>query len=133
MPLYETMFICRQDMTPDAVSDLSKNLEAVIKDGEGKVEKTDNWGLKTLAYKIQKNRKGYYVLMNIDAPAPAVLEMERAPSQGQMRRKSIGKTQRHCQSTYQSVVKLCHHVSHMFHRKNNVSLPMQSNVRVSWH
>jgi len=77
MPLYETMFICRQDMTPDAVSDLSKNLEAVIKDGEGKVEKTDNWGLKTLAYKIQKNRKGYYVLMNIDAPAPAVLEMER--------------------------------------------------------
>lgn len=77
MPLYETMFICRQDMTPDAVSDLSKNLEAVIKDGEGKVEKTANWGLKTLAYKIQKNKKGYYVLMDINAPAPAVLEMER--------------------------------------------------------
>lgn len=64
-------------MTPEAVNDLSKNLEAVIKDGEGKVEKTNNWGLKTLAYKIQKNKKGYYVLMNIDAPAPAVLEMER--------------------------------------------------------
>lgn len=77
MPLYETMFICRQDMTPDAVNDLSKQLGTVIAEGEGTVVKTDNWGLKTLAYKIQKNRKGYYVLMDIDAPAPAVLEMER--------------------------------------------------------
>lgn len=77
MPLYETMFIARQDMTPDSVNELSKQLASVIADGEGKVVKTDNWGLKTLAYKIQKNKKGYYVLMNIDAPAPAVLEMER--------------------------------------------------------
>ena len=77
MPLYETMLIARQDMTPEAVNELSTQLSQVITDGEGKVEKTDNWGLKTLAYKIQKNKKGYYVLMNIDAPAPAVLEMER--------------------------------------------------------
>lgn len=77
MPLYETMFIARQDMTPESVNELSKNLTQIITDGDGKVEKTDNWGLKTLAYKIQKNKKGYYVLMNIDAPAPAVLEMER--------------------------------------------------------
>jgi small subunit ribosomal protein S6 len=77
MPLYETMFICRQDMTPEAVNDLSKQLSSVIADGEGKVVKTDNWGLKTLAYKIQKNKKGYYVLLDIDAPAPTVLEMER--------------------------------------------------------
>lgn len=77
MPLYETMFIARQDMTPDAVNELITNMTAVIKDGEGNVIKTDNWGLKTLAYKIQKNKKGHYVLMNIDAPAPAVLEMER--------------------------------------------------------
>ena len=77
MPLYERMFIARQDMTPESVSELSKQMETVISDGGGKVEKTDNWGLKTLAYKIQKNKKGYYVLMNIDAPAPAVLEMER--------------------------------------------------------
>jgi small subunit ribosomal protein S6 len=77
MPLYETVFIARQDMTPAQVDELAANCAATIKDGEGKVVKTDNWGLKTLAYKIQKNKKGYYVLMNIDAPAPAVLEMER--------------------------------------------------------
>lgn len=77
MPLYETMFICRQDLTPDAVNDLTTAMSKVITDGEGTVAKVDNWGLKTLAYKIQKNKKGYYVLMNIDAPAPTVLEMER--------------------------------------------------------
>lgn len=77
MPLYETMFIARQDMTPDAVNELVENMTAVITEGEGKVVKADNWGLKTLAYRIQKNKKGHYVLMNIDAPAPAVLEMER--------------------------------------------------------
>ena len=77
MPLYETMFIARQDLTPALVDELSANCKKAIEDGEGKVEKIDNWGLKTLAYRIQKNKKGYYVLMNIDAPAPAVLEMER--------------------------------------------------------
>jgi small subunit ribosomal protein S6 len=77
MPLYETVFIARQDMTPASVDELSAAMKKVIEDGNGKVIKTDNWGLKTLAYRIQKNRKGYYVLMNIDAPAPAVLEMER--------------------------------------------------------
>ena len=77
MPLYETMFIARQDMTPAQVDELSATFAKIITDNEGKVEKTDNWGLKTLAYKIQKNKKGYYVVMNIDSPAPAVLEMER--------------------------------------------------------
>ncbi len=77
MPLYETVLIARQDMTPASVDELSATLTKIITDGEGKVEKTENWGLKTLAYRIQKNKKGYYVLMQIDAPAPAVLEMER--------------------------------------------------------
>jgi len=77
MPLYETVFIARQDLTSAQVDELATNLGKIIVDGEGKVEKTDNWGLKTLAYRIQKNKKGHYVLMNIDAPAPAVLEMER--------------------------------------------------------
>jgi small subunit ribosomal protein S6 len=77
MPLYETTLIARQDMTPAAVDELSATLAQIIADGEGKVVKTDNWGLKTLAYRIQKNKKGYYVLMQIDAPSPAVLEMER--------------------------------------------------------
>ena len=77
MPLYETVFIARQDMTPAQVDELSTNLTNVIKEGEGQVVKTDNWGLRSLAYRIQKNKKGHYVLMQIDAPAPAVLEMER--------------------------------------------------------
>jgi len=77
MPLYETVFIARQDMTPAQVDELSQTMKSAIEAGEGKVEKIDNWGLKTLAYRIQKNKKGYYVMMNIDAPAPALLEMER--------------------------------------------------------
>jgi len=77
MPLYETMFIARQDLTSAQVDELAANCVKTITEGEGKVEKTSNWGLKTLAYRIQKNKKGHYVLMNIDAPAPAVLEMER--------------------------------------------------------
>ena len=77
MPLYETMFIARQDMTQAQVDELTENLSKIITDGEGKVVKADNWGLKTLAYRINKNRKGYYVLMNLDTPAPALLEMER--------------------------------------------------------
>lgn len=77
MPLYETMFMARQDLTSAQVEDLATNFAKIITDNDGKVEKTDHWGLKTLAYRIQKNKKAYYVLMNIDAPAPAVLEMER--------------------------------------------------------
>jgi len=71
------MFIARQDMTQAQVDEIVANSKKVIEDGEGKVEKIDNWGLKTLAYRIQKNKKGYYVLMNIDTPAAALLEMER--------------------------------------------------------
>jgi small subunit ribosomal protein S6 len=77
MPLYETVFIARQDVTPAQVDELATNFAKIITDGEGKVLKTDNWGLRSLAYKIQKNKKGYYVLMNLDCPAPAMLEMER--------------------------------------------------------
>lgn len=77
MPLYEMMFIARQDMSPAQVEELADQLGTVITSGDGKVVKTDHWGLKTLAYKIKKNRKGHYVIMHIDAPAPTVLEMER--------------------------------------------------------
>jgi small subunit ribosomal protein S6 len=77
MPLYETMLIARQDITPAQVDELVASFAKVITDGEGKVVKTDNWGLKTLAYRINKNRKGYYVLFHFDTPAPALLEMER--------------------------------------------------------
>lgn len=77
MPLYETVLIARQDMTPAQVDELATSIEKVITDGKGKVEKTDNWGLRTLAYRINKNKKGYYVLFNIDAPAETMLENER--------------------------------------------------------
>lgn len=77
MPLYEIVFIARQDMTPAQVDELTNTTSKIITDGDGKVVKTDNWGLKTMAYRINKNKKGYYVLMNVDAPAATVLEMER--------------------------------------------------------
>lgn len=77
MPFYENVFVARQDLTPAKVADLTKKYVGIIEKEGGKVTKTEDWGLRTLAYKIQKNRKGYYVLMNIDAPAAAVIELDR--------------------------------------------------------
>ena len=77
MPFYENVFIARQDLTPAKVAELTDKYASVIENNGGKVSKRENWGLRTLAYKINKNRKGYYMLMNIDAPASAVVEMER--------------------------------------------------------
>ena len=77
MPNYESVFIARQDITAAQVEGLVETFEKVITDGGGSVPKKENWGLKTLAYKIKKNRKGHYTLMNLDAPANAVHEMER--------------------------------------------------------
>lgn len=77
MPFYENVFIARQDLTPAKVAELTDKYASVIESNGGKISKRENWGLRTLAYKINKNRKGYYMLMNIDAPAPAVVEMER--------------------------------------------------------
>ncbi len=77
MPFYENVFIARQDLTPAKVTELTDKYVSVIENNGGKVSKRENWGLRTLAYKINKNRKGYYTLINIDAPAAAVVEMER--------------------------------------------------------
>ncbi len=77
MPFYETVFIARQDLSDAQVKAITEAAEQVIKDGKGKITKTENWGLRTLAYKINKNKKGHYVLIESDAPAPAVIEMER--------------------------------------------------------
>ena len=77
MPFYENVFIARQDLTPAKVNELTDKYASVVESMGGKVSKRENWGLRNLAYKIQKNRKGYYTLMNIDAPADAVIEMER--------------------------------------------------------
>jgi len=77
MALYETVFIARQDISSAQAEALAQTFSQIIADNGGQVAKTEQWGLKTLAFRMNKNRKGHYVLFNIDAPAPAVLEMER--------------------------------------------------------
>lgn len=77
MALYENVFIARQDIAASQVDALIERYEGVIAANGGKVTKKENWGLRSLAYRMNKNRKGHYVLFNIDAPAKAVMEMER--------------------------------------------------------
>jgi small subunit ribosomal protein S6 len=77
MPLYEHVFLARQDVSQQQVEALAKEYSDVITEGGGKVTKTEYWGLKGLAFKIKKSRKAHYSLLNIDAPSAAVNEMER--------------------------------------------------------
>ena len=77
MALYECVFLIRQDVSGTAVDELIEQYTAVLTENGGSVGKVENWGLKTLAYRINKNRKAHFALMDIDAPAPAVQEMER--------------------------------------------------------
>ncbi|RIK94090.1 MAG: 30S ribosomal protein S6 [Proteobacteria bacterium] len=77
MPFYEHVFVARQDISPQQVETLAADLTKVIEANGGQVKKTENWGLRNLAYKISKNRKGHYVLLNIEAPATLVTELER--------------------------------------------------------
>lgn len=77
MPFYETVFIARQDIAANQVETLANSFADIIRAKGGKVGKTEQWGLRTLTFRINKNRKGHYVLMNIDATPDAVQEMER--------------------------------------------------------
>ncbi len=77
MPLYEHLLIARQDIGAQQVDALATHLKTIIEGENGKVEKQEYWGLRSLAYRIKKNRKGHYVLLNINAPAKAVQELER--------------------------------------------------------
>ena len=77
MPLYEHTFLARQDLTQAQVEALMKEFQTVIEDGKGKVTKQEYWGVKTLAFKIKKNRKAHYAYFNLDTPPAAVTEMER--------------------------------------------------------
>ncbi|MQW88493.1 30S ribosomal protein S6 [Sinorhizobium saheli] len=77
MALYEHVFLARQDITPQQVEALVEQYKGVLEANGGKVGRVENWGLKSLTYRIKKNRKAHYVLMDIDAPAPAVHEVER--------------------------------------------------------
>ena len=77
MTTYEHVFIARQDVSPQQVDTLLEAFKGVITEGGGQVGKTEYWGLRNMAYRIRKNRKGHYVLMNIDAAPATVKEMER--------------------------------------------------------
>jgi len=77
MALYEHIFLARQDVSPTQVEELTAALTEVLTNGGGKVTKNEYWGLKSLSYRIKKNRKAHYTLLNIDAPHTAVAEMER--------------------------------------------------------
>lgn len=77
MPYYETVFVARQDVSAVQVEGLIEGFSSIIQDQGGKVTKKESWGLRNLAYRIKKNRKGHYVLLNLDAPPEAVKEMER--------------------------------------------------------
>ncbi len=77
MPLYEHIFIARQDVSPQQVETLTGQFKAIIASLGGTVGKTEYWGVKSLAYRIKKNRKAHFTLMNIDAPPAAIAEMER--------------------------------------------------------
>ncbi len=77
MTKYESVLIARQDLGASQVSAIVSDLSNVIAKEGGEVVRVDNWGLKNLAYRIKKNRKGHYVLLNISAPANAIAEYER--------------------------------------------------------
>jgi len=77
MPFYEHTFIARQDVSPQQVDSLVEEITAIIKEHGGEVKKHEYWGLKNLAFRIKKNRKAHFSLMNIDSPHDAVAEMER--------------------------------------------------------
>jgi small subunit ribosomal protein S6 len=77
MPLYETVFIARQDLAAEDVDALTTKLSKIITDGKGKVTFKEYWGLRNLAYKVKKNSRGHYVMLNINADYPAVAELNR--------------------------------------------------------
>ena len=77
MPLYEHVFLARQDLAQAQVDALAETATKIIEDNGGKVAKTETWGLRSLAYRIAKNRKAHYVMLDFEAPAPVVAELER--------------------------------------------------------
>ena len=77
MALYEHIYLARQDVTPQQVETLTEQFKTVIEANGGSIAKLEYWGVKTLAYRIKKNRKAHFTLLNINAPAAAVAEMER--------------------------------------------------------
>jgi small subunit ribosomal protein S6 len=80
MALYEHVFLARQDVSAQQAEALAEQFKGVIESLGGKVEKTEYWGVKSVAYRIKKNRKAHFTLLNIDAPSAALKELERQES-----------------------------------------------------
>ena len=77
MPLYEHVFLARQDLSQAQVDALAENATKIVEENQGKVVKTETWGLRSLAYKINKNRKAHFVMLDLDASGDAIAELER--------------------------------------------------------
>ncbi|MEO9469353.1 30S ribosomal protein S6 [Parasphingorhabdus sp.] len=77
MPYYEHVFLARQDLSQSQVDSLAQEATKIVEDNQGKVVLTETWGLRTLAYKVQKNRKAHYVMLRLDAPGNVIEELER--------------------------------------------------------
>src|SRR5262245_12377941 len=77
MPLYEHVFLARQDVSAQQVEELTAQIKGVIEQMGGKVAKTEQWGVKSLSYRLRKNRKAHFTFMNVDAPPAAINEIER--------------------------------------------------------
>jgi len=77
MPLYEHVYLARQDASTQQVEELTTQLKGVIEGLGGSIKKTEYWGVKSLSYRLRKNRKAHFTLMDIDAPPPAINEIER--------------------------------------------------------
>src|SRR6202012_4651530 len=77
MPLYEHVFLARQDASTQQVEELTTQMTGICEQAGGKVTKTENWGVRSLTYRMNKNRKAHFVLLNIDAPSAAITEIER--------------------------------------------------------
>ena len=77
MPLYEHVFLARQDLAQAQVDALAENATKIVTENGGKIVKTETWGLRGLAYRIAKNRKAHYVMLDVDAPPAAIAELER--------------------------------------------------------
>jgi small subunit ribosomal protein S6 len=77
MPLYEHVFLARQDASTQQVEELTTQMTGIVEQAGGKVTKTENWGVRSLTYRMNKNRKAHFVLLNIDAPSAAIAEIER--------------------------------------------------------
>jgi len=77
MPLYEHVFLARQDASTQQVEELTTQMTGIVEQAGGKVTKTENWGVRSLTYRMNKNRKAHFVLLNVDAPSSAISEIER--------------------------------------------------------